>query len=65
MNSSVFELLRKEILNVTYFCRIDPETVAQLPEMVDWYVLNFTEYQLILKMNITNMLYVSSGQLKD
>ena len=43
----------------------DSKTDLKLPFIDSWEVSNFTNYNLILKINFVNALYVSSAAQKD
>ena len=55
-------------MNLTYLCNVQPDeskTDQKLPFVDSWEVTNFTNYNLILKVNFGNALYVSSAARKD
>jgi hypothetical protein len=57
LNKTLFDDFRKAIIDVTYESTLSEEV---RPELVDWVVLNFTNKELILGLNFTNILFVSS-----
>ena len=57
LNKTLFEEFRKAIIDVTYFSTLSEEV---RPKLVDWKVVKFTNRELILSLNFTNVLFVSS-----
>jgi len=70
VNLTSLNQIKEEVLNITYFCNVKPDIrksqlEQKIPVIDDWEILEFTEYALVLKLNFTNKLYVSSAIEKD
>ena len=60
LNLTTLNLVKDLILaNVTFICNTPEEYQDFKPNISSWEVLEFTNYQLVLKFNLTNKLYVS------
>ena len=58
------------VFDIRYLCMIDqsqatPSELQKMPKLRNWWVQNFTESEVILKLNFTNPLYVSTGEERD
>ena len=66
-NIPFLNTIHKEILDVTYLCNMDQEVrhLNQIPTIRYWEFVSFDEYKMIIKVNFTDPLYVSSTEDKD
>jgi len=62
MNETAFNLIRKEVFNVTFESQMYNQSSVNLPILQDWYFESLDEVMLRLRLNFTNPLYVSSDQ---
>ena len=62
LNKTLFNEFRKGIINITY------ETILNgdiRPKLIDWKILSFTNQDLKIHLNFTNILFVSSDTIPD
>ena len=59
-------VIKSDILQVDYKCKASlNEQNETLPELLDWNFLNFTTEYIIIKLNFSNPIYISTYEEKD
>jgi len=67
MNITWFNIYKENIINVTYYTNVKPseDSKTPIPTLFNWEIKNLTDYNLIIQLNFTDPLYVSSFPKKD
>ena len=58
-------LLGESFLDIRYANNINSNCITTSPVLKDWYISQFTRSGLLVKLEFTNPLYVSSGDEAD
>ena len=61
---SVLNLLKEKIIDVSYYSFVEPDEftpASKVPALKAWSFTNFTSHHLVLQLNFSNPLYVSSS----
>ena len=54
-----------EILNVTFVSGFPEEDKVNIPELLNYTLVSFSETRLFLELNLTNRLFVSKAEKED
>jgi hypothetical protein len=66
LNLTVLNGVKNKLMKVNYYCLIEIDDKTTKPELVDWLILEFNSYRMVIKMNFSDPIYVSSSaDLKD
>ena len=57
--------LTEGFIDISYINNNDGECISTTPELIDWYITKFDNYKMDIFLNMTNPVYVSSGDIKD
>lgn len=59
--------LKEEFLDISYVSNIDANGGCSplIPVLEDWYINEFTNTKMVVALNFSNPIYVSSGDIKD
>jgi hypothetical protein len=64
LNLESLNIIKNLILELLYHSNLDVEN-SKRPELTSWEIIEYSYYELKLRINITNALYVSSTNEPD
>ena len=58
-------LIDENFIEITYVNNINSNCITTSPELISWYISEFSNYGFTAKIDFSNPLYVSSGDFAD
>ena len=61
---TILNVMKGQIMELNYYCYVEEDeytTKDKLPQLNSWSIKNFTGYILVLNLNFSNPMYVSTS----